>query len=105
MILNCTASILFSLRLASVCGGSGPRATHLQLQGQHSSAQLTMAGLVVLQAAQLGFISPNGLFGAFEPGSQVNVSWTTPWPLTTLEIWRGPSQDDGSYNVDVLGGQ
>ncbi|KAI5360902.1 hypothetical protein Slin15195_G088160 [Septoria linicola] len=62
-----------------------------------------MAGLVVLQAAQLGFITPNGLFGAFEPGSQVNVSWTSPWPLTTLEIWRGPSQDDGSYNVDVLG--
>ncbi|PPJ58566.1 hypothetical protein CBER1_06689 [Cercospora berteroae] len=62
-----------------------------------------MAALVVLQAAQLGFITPIGVANTLEAGSQVNVSWTSPWPLTTLQLWRGPSADDGSYTVDILG--
>lgn len=67
-------------------------------------ASVTMAALVVLQAAQLGFITPIGVVNTLEAGSQVNVSWTSPWPLTTLQLWRGPSADDGSYTVDILGG-
>ncbi|KAF2217463.1 hypothetical protein CERZMDRAFT_92110 [Cercospora zeae-maydis SCOH1-5] len=63
-----------------------------------------MSALEVLQSAErttLQFTAPLEGFGNPEPGRSLDVSWSTPWVLTTLELWIGPAQD-GSYAVDVL---
>lgn len=68
-----------------------------------------MSAIDVLRAAQLDFISPlvgtnGGSLLRYTPGEQVNVTWNTPYQFTTLELWKGPS-DDGTYAVEVLAGE
>lgn len=65
-----------------------------------------MAALQVLEeAAQLGFVSPpTGILSDTGSGEQVAIAWNTPYDLTNLEVWLGPA-DDGSFVVNVLGGE
>ncbi|KAF2173655.1 hypothetical protein M409DRAFT_15933 [Zasmidium cellare ATCC 36951] len=67
-----------------------------------------MAALAVLEAnlTSLAFNSPvAGLNGSdpvrYDAGQLVNVSWTTPYEYTTLELWQGPNEE-GSFALDVL---
>ena len=65
-----------------------------------------MAALKVLQdAAKLEFVAPTGvLLCENRICEKVAVAWNTPYELTTLEVWLGPAED-GSFAVDVLGGE
>lgn len=58
-------------------------------------------------AETLSFISPNaenlpnGTGPAYTIGETIDVSWTTPFNLTTLEIWQGPVSE-GRFLHEVL---
>ncbi|EME42160.1 hypothetical protein DOTSEDRAFT_25799 [Dothistroma septosporum NZE10] len=61
-----------------------------------------MAALEVLQAGQLGFVSPaESDLLEYNISEPVNITWRTPYSLTTVEVWQGPF-DNGAYSTDVL---
>lgn len=63
--------------------------------------------LAVLEAnlTSLAFTSPfAGFAGAYRVGQLVNVSWTTPFEYTTLELWETSNEEGPLFAIDVLAG-
>lgn len=58
--------------------------------------------LEVLQTASLGFTS--AFNGSYSIGQEVDLTWNSPYELTSLEVWQGPN-GAGSYAVDTLAGR
>lgn len=71
------------------------------------AGSLTGMALAVLEAnlTSLAFTEPfAGFAGAYRVGELVNVSWTTPFEYTTLELWEGSKEKSGPFAFDVLAG-
>lgn len=55
--------------------------------------------------APLAFIAPeSGLTAYYNTNNRINVTWTTPFDFTTVEVVQGPL-DDGSYMRVVVAGE
>lgn len=51
----------------------------------------------------LSFVSPSADLTTFNKSQQINVTWTTPFDFTTVEVYQGP-MEDGSYVSDIIAG-